>query len=239
MIAGKVAYAPSAAGEPAWKTGADGINGQPVLDGDGEDDCLFTSNFVSALTQPFTIWIVATTPASDDGNHDMPLSTRASTDEGFFYAMSVAGNPYYMNLGTAASGGASSAAGTAEFYLITTEYTAGVDKLWVNGVQKISTNCGTSNITRAGIFGRAPSTYSCDSKIAEIGIVKHPVTGYISAEDRALLEAYCEDRYGVVIAYWDGQKTTILCMDDMNMTEEMMIFLTLYNWSPFAGRSRW
>lgn len=134
---------------------------------------------------------------------------------------------------------AMSAAGIVVFQLAITEDSTNVDRMWANGVLQISGNSGGNNLTGLMLFAYPDGSYSSNSKIAEVGIVK-TATGYISAADQANLEAYCEDRYGVAIVYWDdGSRTTILCMNDMNMTDEMMMFLTVYNSMFYQGRSEW
>ena len=189
---------------PAYKTGVDGINGQPVIRGDGADDYLKTAAFTSAITQPFTVWCVAT--IASDNNLSRFLATGLETNRTIYshrYVVDANEKCYQLNFGTVLNGALNSldAAGTPVFHLMITEYglpdTPNVDNLWANGVLKVTGNAGTSALTGLTLFSIWSGTgFFSDSKIAEIGIV----SGIISAADQALLEAYVQSRYG--IAAW-------------------------------------
>lgn len=232
IVAGKVAYAAAAANEPAWYTGVDGINGHPVIQG-VDDDYLKTAAFASAIEQPFAVWAVATVDADNDNSHVIVGGVTALRVAICNYAGT--NNCYQFNFGTSRTSAAIDPEGTVVYCLVITEHETNKDKLWINGVLKINNNAGGNTLNGVTLLAYYDGTLPSNAKLAEVGIVK-TATGFISAADEALLEAYVTDRYAVAIAFYDGYGDIILCQIKSDMTDPMMMFLTLYN---FQGRSRW
>jgi hypothetical protein len=193
IVAGKVAYAAAAAKEPAWYTGVDGINGQPVVKGDGSNDFLTTTAFASALSQPYTVWSVATVATDNNAARCCIYGITAGT--GLPVHRWVVGVDAYQVLNLVGAVSSINSAGIVVFQLVITEYTTGVDNFWVNDTLKVTGN-DTDQLTGLTLFTDHIGTFPSNSKIAEVGIV----SGVISAADQALLEAYIQTRYG--IAAW-------------------------------------
>lgn len=193
MIVGMDAVQVDNAKRPAWKTGVDGINGQPAVQGDGNDDFLLTAAF-TAIEQPFTVWVVMTI------GHRAVCGTYSDAINGNTTTSVICWqdyvNDYYStHFGTslASASGTLAAEGSTIFYLLELGAT---DSVTVNGVLEASGNAGAGNLSRIRLFERNNGTYPYDGLIAELGIV----SGAISAADQANLEAYVQSRYG--IAAW-------------------------------------
>ena len=179
---------------PAYRTGADGINGQPVVEGDGSDDVLKydPANF----SQPFAVFAVATVP-TDAGTKTLLSTNLAGSDTGVIRYNGVT-NKYGMRFNTEIQGTTdfTTRVGNAEFYLVLQGYDGTNSQLWINGVKEIDGIAGTDDFNVIGIFASWYPAKFCNSKIAIIGIVK-TATGFISAADLANLETHVQSKFGL------------------------------------------
>ena len=192
MIKGWVASAPAPENRMAMTT----LGGQLAIQGDGTADYLQTTAFTTPLSQPFTIWCVATI-ASDNDATRMYLSDIVVV-RNLKHNYAVGADCYGMIWGNPASsnGSALPAVGTPVYHLFITNETGTTDNLYANGVNVISVDCGADAFTGLTIGAYYTGQLHSDSKIAEIGIC----LGAMSAAQKALLAAYITRRYGIVVA---------------------------------------
>jgi len=173
----------TAAAQPT--SGTRTINSLNVLDFDGSSDYLQIVNFSAAISQPNTVFVVA---SQDAGGSDVLIDSGTASPRTFFRTFL---NQYQLSAGTGLSGGVPNT--NPHIHMFVANSTSSV--IEIDGSNVASGNAGTNGMDGATIGGAYSVGSYWDGAIAEVIIVD----GTLTAEQIADTEQYLANKWGITL----------------------------------------
>lgn len=179
------------ANKPTWQNGVgDQLNGHPVIRGDGIDDYIegmFTTG--GALSQPFTVFVVAKLDAAQAGDSTMRSILDSDDAQRMIHAQNTS-NIWTIYAGTYLNGGASN----SNWIIWTSLFNGATSRFWHNGVAQCAAgDAGANTPGGACVFTLANHGGDWCGDCAEILIYE----ANLSDADKNQVANYLAERYNL------------------------------------------